>query len=302
MILVFITAFTFVKLPAHPEPEPSLVGAERPDRLVDDGELVASPTNRPRSRAVAQHRASTASSTSGATTYPGTANAAAYARHGRAGRHDRDRWTSRPTTSPTRGGSRSSAASSTRSRATRTTPGSRFRATPSRRAESVVYTRPVRRAVRAQPREHDRPRHGVRMPRLQGLVRQRKAEQVSRPPEAAARRAAEGAASAAARADPARTDLAATTETAPATALHAPAARRSSPTSVARRRAGLDVVGHHDRPQEDRDHVPGHGAASSSSLGGVEALLIRTAARRSRTTRCSRPRSTTSCSRCTGRR
>jgi cytochrome c oxidase subunit 2 len=45
VILVFITAFTFIKLPAIVNPKPSLVGPNGQTALVQDGELVAATNN-----------------------------------------------------------------------------------------------------------------------------------------------------------------------------------------------------------------------------------------------------------------
>ena len=68
---------------------------------------------------------------------------------------------------------------------------------------------------------------------------------------------------------------------APAPADHRPRAPSARPTR-------LDLVGHHDRSQEDRDHVPGHGAGvlrAGRRRGAADAHR----SWRCRTTRCSTP-------------
>ncbi len=136
VILVVLATFTFVKLPADPQP------AELRRRGLELAGGTSSPPDPRRSCRPTASRwpsTSTASSTSGATRtrrlrrHP--AERAVHLRgDGRAGRRRRSRWTSAPRTSPTPGGSRSSAASSTRSPATRTTRGSR-----SRPADGTVF-------------------------------------------------------------------------------------------------------------------------------------------------------------------
>ena len=124
--------------------------------------------------------------------------------------------------------------------------------------------RPVRRAVRAQPRQHDRARDRRAVRRLQGLVRPPGGGHQGRPRRG--RQAARRDQQAASRSDrrprrkPPQTPW-------PSTIRHrdddrAPRAWRG-PQIIAHEarpeRTGLDVVDHHDRPQEDRDHVPLHG-------------------------------------------
>ena len=73
-----------------------------------------------------------------------------------------------------------------------------------------------------------------------------------------------------------RTDMAITTDTEhdrPRAAARR--GRRSSPTRARPEADGLDVVDHHDRSQEDRDHVPRARSLVFFLLGGVEALLMR---------------------------
>ena len=123
--------------------------------------------------------------------------------------------------------------------------------------------RPVRRAVRPQPRQHVRPRDRHAHGRLQALVR-RQGPGSSRPPRptspSSRRRSRPNSRPKASNPqDPTRTDLAATTEPT-STGLQA----RPRPQIIAHRAereaTRLDLVDHHDRSQEDRDHVPRHGA------------------------------------------
>ena len=128
-----------------------------------------------------------------------------------------------------------------------------------------VYTRPVRRAVRAQPRRHDRA--GARGPagRVQAVARRRKKQRDRREQRrrAAAPQADAAAAKAASRRRSSRRRRhrprlprrALTHGTQPQTRRPDPGDHR--PRGRARAH-GLGLVGHDDRSQADRDHVPRH--------------------------------------------
>ena len=71
--------------------------------------------------------------------------------------------------------------------------------------------------------------------------------------------------------------------------------RTSSPTARSQSAQRLDLVVHHHRSQEDRDHVPLHGPGVLRAGSGVEALLIRVQLGAPENTLVT-PESTTSCS------
>src|SRR4051794_3553334 len=126
-----------------------------------------------------------------------------------------------------------------------------------RPARGHEVPRAVRRAVRPQPREHDRlrgrdeaePVRGLARPpaqRDQAGGRRRPAPAPARRPRPAARRLT----------SPLPEENTDTPHGHPRD--HRSARRPPGRRSQRRARAdGLDVVGHHDRPQADRDHVPG---------------------------------------------
>ena len=151
VILIFITVATFVMLPTIKNPAASRIDANgNPVRL--ERRSFASTDQPPPPKGASMTSTSTASSTCGATSTPAAATASRYTNmYVPVGMTVRS--TSAPTTSPTRGGSRRSAARRTRSPATRTRPGSRSRR---RDPGGQLSPGPVRRAVRAQPRQHVR--------------------------------------------------------------------------------------------------------------------------------------------------
>ncbi len=158
--------------------------------------------------------------------------------------------------------------------------------------------RPVRRAVRPQPREHGRARDG----RAAGAVRR-----VAGLPEEAAQRsqrAGEGGTRQAERPDGrrhrSRTPRTRGIKRTMATTTLAPVPQIIA-HRVERPRARLDVVDHDDRPQEDRDHVPGHDVRllrARRRRGAADAHPARRAGQHAADARDA----TTSSSRCTGRR
>ena len=112
--------------------------------------------------------------------------------------------------------------------------------------------RPVRRAVRAQPREHDRARQGRdRRPvhRPGSPARSSSSPRPTRGPAAAP---------AAAQAAPAETPLEPMIATTADPATLRPAPQVAAHEVARPRTRRLDRLGDHDRPQEDRDHVHGH--------------------------------------------
>ena len=182
---------------------------------------------------------------------------------GRPGGHDGGRWTSPPTTSTTPGGSPSSAARWTPSPATSTRRGSR--------AEAGHLHGPVRRAVRPQPRQHAR--DGARRARRTSTG----AGTTSRPPASRPRSAAGARPAkysrrqvpsrpaatrprAAPRPGPSgggsrnRADSHGHHRIRPAVRTRARPEITDAPAQA--RAHGLDLLGHDDRSQEDRDHVP----------------------------------------------
>ena len=181
--------------------------------------------------------------------------------------------------------------------------------------------RPVRRALRPQPREHDR--HGARRAarRVPALVRPSRRPR-SRPRRTAAASSA-GSSGAAGRAgrrgrrrrrrapapraaetpdrDPFMATIARHSPAAGPARRPAAGARRSSPHRVKDPSRGLDLVGHDDRPQEDRDPLPRDDVRllrPGRGRGAADPPPARRAGQHASSTR----RSTTSCSRCTGRR
>ena len=209
---------------------------------------------------------------------------------GRAHRHDGHARDHAPRTSPLAGGSPSSAASSTPSPATRTTRGSRSRASgPARPSRPASLPRPVRRALRAQPREHGRPRprgHARRSTRQWHRAPQaRDRRRPTRRPRASGRSSSRGRGAGHRRVDPVRRgpardprphDLMAATTAAPTTTgLLAQPVPQITAHRVDARAARLALAGSRTTDHKRIGIMYLVTTFVFFILGGVEALLIR---------------------------
>ena len=177
--------------------------------------------------------------------------------HVRARGHDDDARHPLRTTCSTRGGSRSSAARWTRC------PGYTNK-TLVQGDRAGRLARPVRRAVRAQPRQHVRARCiGLPYDEWKAWY-DRQADAIATAEQAAGR-----GAQAARRQRGRATESSGETRVGPMASIETtPPAGRPSPQIIdddgTAGADGLDLVDHHDRPQADRDPVPLDGRASSS--------------------------------------